>query len=166
MYVIFFLKNVFYFNIKFIFEAVNNKVFMKKIVVKYSKLSAELKKAVREKVENEDVKFFSFPYQGNLEEGFLMEGLTIEGETVNYLVILDTEKKSKYKPTEDDDDDDDDDLDDLAAVADDITGVDVDDDFKDEEVDDVDVDDADDFDDDDDDVEDVVDEEFDDEDEK
>lgn len=136
---------------------------MKKIVVKYSKLSADFKKAVREKLENEDVKFFSFPYQGNMEEGFLMEGLTIDGEAVNYLVILDTEKKTKYKPTEDDDDDDD--LDDLAAVAEDIPGVDVDDDFKDDEVDDVDVDDADDFDDEDD-VDDVADEEFDDDDEK
>jgi DNA-directed RNA polymerase subunit delta len=161
---IFFKKNVFYFNLKFIFEPVNNKVFMKKIVVKYSKLSADFKKAVREKLENEDVKFFSFPYQGNMEEGFLMEGLTIDGEAVNYLVILDTEKKTKYKPTEDDDDEDDD-LDDLAAVADDIPGVDVDDDFKDEEVDDVDVDDADDFDDDED-VDDVAEEEFDDDDDK
>lgn len=134
---------------------------MKKIVVKYSKLSADFKKAVREKVENEDVKFFSFPYQGNMEEGFLMEGLTIDGEAVNYLVILDTEKKTKYKPTEDDDDDDDDDLDDLAAVTEDIPGVD--DDFKDEEVDDVDVDDDDDFDDDDE-VDDVAEEEFDDDD--
>lgn len=121
---------------------------MKKIVVKYSKLSVELKKAIRQKLEEEDVKFFSFPYQGGMEEGFLYE---TPGDEVNYLVILDTEKKTKYKPTEDDDDEDDDDFDD--AVGEDLKGVDADDDdFKDDDVED-------DFDDDDSDDDDIADEE-------
>ena len=110
---------------------------MKKIVVKYSKLSVELKKAIRQKLEDEDVKFFNFPYQGGIEEGFLFE---TPGDEVNYLVILDTEKKSSYKPTEDDDDDDDDDdFDD--AVGEDLKGVADDDDFKDDDFDDDDIDD-------------------------
>ncbi|MGE0561370.1 MAG: hypothetical protein AB7O47_06105 [Flavobacteriales bacterium] len=105
---------------------------MKKIVVKYSKLSAELKKAIRQKLEDEDVKFFSFPYQGGIEEGFLYE---TPGDEVNYLVILDTEKKTKYKPTEDDEEEDDD-FDD-TAVGDDLKVVEADDDdFKDDDVDD------------------------------
>ena len=135
---------------------------MKKIVVKYSKLSVELKKAVRAKLEEEDVKFFNFPYQGNIEEGFLMEGLTIEGELVNYLVILDTEKKTKYKPTDDEDDEDDDDFDD-DIVEEDLKGVEDDvDDFKDDDIDDFKDDDVDTDDDmDDDDVEDVVEDDFD-----
>ncbi|MCB0381014.1 MAG: hypothetical protein KDD24_07135 [Flavobacteriales bacterium] len=121
---------------------------MKKIVVKYSKLSVELKKAIRQKLEEEDVKFFSFPYQGGMEEGFLYE---TPGDEVNYLVILDTEKKTKYKPTEDDDDEDDDDFDD--AVGEDLKGVDADDDdFKDDDVED-------DFDDDDSDDDEIADEE-------
>lgn len=124
---------------------------MKKIVVKYSKLSVELKKAIRQKLEDEDVKFFNFPYQGGIEEGFLFE---TPGDEVNYLVILDTEKKTKYKPTEDDDDEDDDDFD--EAVGEDLKGVAEDeDDFKDEEVDDIE-----DYNDDDDD--DVAEEDFDD----
>lgn len=127
---------------------------MKKIVVKYSKLSVELKKAIRQKLEEEDVKFFSFPYQGGMEEGFLYE---TPGDEVNYLVILDTEKKTKYKPTEDDDDEDDDDFDD--AVGEDLKGVDADDDdFKDDDVED-------DFDDDDSDDDDIADEEDDSDDE-
>ena len=139
---------------------------MKKIVVKYSKLSAELKKTVRQKLEDEDVKFFNFPYQGNIEEGFLMEGLTIEGEMVNYLVILDTEKKSKYKPSDDEDDDSEDDEFDDEAIEEDLKGVEVDEDeFKNDDVDD-DFDDKEDKDDkddvDDDDVEDVAEEDFDD----
>lgn len=121
---------------------------MKKIVVKYSKLSPELKKAIRQKVEEEDVKFFNFPYQGGIEEGFLFE---TPGDDVNYLVILDTEKKTKYKPSEDEDEDDFDDVEDLKGVEAD------DDDFKDE----ADDDDDEDFDDDD-----VADEEDDDDDEK
>lgn len=123
---------------------------MKKIVVKYSKLSPELKKAIRQKVEEEDVKFFNFPYQGGIEEGFLFE---TPGDDVNYLVILDTEKKTKYKPSEDEDEDEDDfdDVEDLKGVEAD------DDDFKDE----ADDDDDEDFDDDD-----VADEEDDDDDEK
>jgi len=75
---------------------------MKKIVVKYSKLSPEMRKVVRNKLENEDVSIFSFPYQGNMEEGFLLEQ-----EDVNYLVIVDEEKKSTYKPKEDDEDEED-----------------------------------------------------------
>lgn len=123
---------------------------MKKIVVKYSKLSVELKKAIKQKLEDEDVKFFNFPYQGGIEEGFLFE---TPGDEVNYLVILDTEKKSSYKPTDDDDEDEeDDDFDD--AVGEDLKGVaddeddfkddDTDDDFKDEDVDDDDIADEDD----------------------
>lgn len=139
---------------------------MKKLVVKYSKLSIELKKAVRQKLEEEDVKFFNFPYQGNIEEGFLFE---TEGDEVNYLVILDTEKKTKYKPSDDEEDEeDDDDFDDVAAIEEDLKGVEADvDEFKVDEVDDDvdDVNDADDFDDDED-VDDVADEEFDDDDEK
>jgi hypothetical protein len=138
---------------------------MKKLVIKYSKLSTELKKAVRQKLENEDVKFFNFPYQGNIEEGFLFE---TEGDEVNYLVILDTEKKTKYKPTDEDDENEDDDFDDVAAIEEDLKGVDADvDEFKVEDVDD-DIDDdkdVDDFDDDED-VDDIADEEFDDDDEK
>src|SRR3990167_11034181 len=120
---------------------------MKKLVIKYSKLSTELKKAVRQKLENEDVKFFNFPYQGNIEEGFLFE---TEGDEVNYLVILDTEKKTKYKPTDEDDENEDDDFDDVAAIEEDLKGVDADvDEFKVEDVDDDvdDVSDVDDFDD-------------------
>ena len=95
---------------------------MKKVIVKYSKLSPEMRKVVRDKLENEDVNFFSFPYQGNMEEGFLLEQ-----EEVNYLVIVDNEKKSTYKPDDDDDDDDDDmDDDDFGAV--DSKDIDVDDD--------------------------------------
>jgi hypothetical protein len=138
---------------------------MKKLVIKYSKLSTELKKAVRQKLENEDVKFFNFPYQGNIEEGFLFE---TEGDEVNYLVILDTEKKTKYKPTDKDDENEDDDFDDVAAIEEDLKGVDADvDEFKVDDVDD-DIDDdkdVDDFDDDED-VDDIADEEFDDDDEK
>lgn len=131
---------------------------MKKIVVKYSKLSVELKKAVRQKIEDDDVKFFNFPYQGAIEEGFLMEGLTVEGELVNYLVILDTEKKTKYKPTEDEEEDDD--FDD-EVDAEDLKGVVEDEDeFKDEEIDEI--DDFDDFDDKDDDDDIADDEDFDD----
>lgn len=139
---------------------------MKKLVVKYSKLSNELKKAVRQKLEHEDVKFFNFPYQGNIEEGFLFE---TEGDEVNYLVILDIDKKTKYKPSDvEDEDEDEDDFDDVAAIKEDLKGVDADiDEFKVDEVDDdVDeVNDTDDFDDDED-VDDVADEEFDDDDEK
>lgn len=94
---------------------------MKKIVVKYSKLSPELKKIVRDKLENEDVKFFSFPYQGNMEEGFLLEQ-----EEVNYLVIVDNMKKSTYTPSDDDEDDDDEMDDDFGAV--DSKDIDVEDD--------------------------------------
>lgn len=138
---------------------------MKKLVIKYSKLSTELKKAVRQKLETEDVKFFNFPYQGNIEEGFLFE---TEGDEVNYLVILDTEKKTKYKPTDEDDENEDDDFDDVSAIEEDLKGVDADvDEFKVDDVDD-DIDDdkdVDDFDDDED-VDDIADEEFDDDDEK
>lgn len=106
---------------------------MKKIVVKYSKLSVELKKAIKQKLEDEDVKFFNFPYQGGIEEGFLFE---TPGDEVNYLVILDTEKKSSYKPTDDDDEDEEDDAFD-DAVGEDLKGVtDDEDDFKDDDVDD------------------------------
>lgn len=131
---------------------------MKKIITKYSKLSTELKKVVKQKLETEDVKFFNFPYQGNIEEGFLLEG-----EEINYLVILDTEKKSKYKPTDDEDEDEEDD-DFTTAIADEIPDdVVVDDEFKVDDAEDVDEIDADveDFDDDED-IEDVAEDDFDD----
>lgn len=131
---------------------------MKKIITKYSKLSTELKKVVKQKLETEDVKFFNFPYQGNIEEGFLLEG-----EDINYLVILDTEKKSKYKPTDDEDEDEEDD-DFTAAITDEIPeDVVVDDEFKVDDAEDVDEIDADveDFDDDED-IEDVAEDDFDD----
>ncbi len=131
---------------------------MKKIITKYSKLSTELKKVVKQKLETEDVKFFNFPYQGNIEEGFLLEG-----EDINYLVILDTEKKSKYKPTDDEDEDEEDD-DFTTAIADEIPDdVVVDDEFKVDDAEDVDEIDADveDFDDDED-IEDVAEDDFDD----
>lgn len=80
---------------------------MKKVVVKYSKLSPEMRKVIRDKLENEDVNFFSFPYQGNMEEGFLLER-----EEANYLVIVDDEKKSTYK-SEDDEEEEEDDFEDV-----------------------------------------------------
>ena len=117
---------------------------MKKIVVKFSKLSPELKKIVRDKLENEDIKFFSFPYQGTLEEGFLLEQ-----EEVNYLVIIDNMKKSTYTPNDDDEDDDEDMDGDFGAV--DSKDIDVeDDDSSDDDDDSYDDSDEEDFDDDDD----------------
>lgn len=141
---------------------------MKKLVIKYSKLSVELKKAVRQKLEDEDVKFFNFPYQGNIEEGFLFE---TEGNEVSYLVILDAEKKTKYKHRDDEEvEKDNDDFDEVAIIEKDLKVADADE-FKVDEVDvDVDneVDDINDVDnfDDDGDVDDIADEEFEDNDEK
>ncbi|MCC7333280.1 MAG: hypothetical protein IT232_11815 [Flavobacteriales bacterium] len=135
---------------------------MKKIVAKYSKLPLDLKKLVKEKLENEEVKFFNFPYQGGLEEGFLLEGVKLDGEEVNYLVIVDIEKKSKFKPS--DEDDEDDEIDELEGVSEGIPDVDADDEFKDDDVEES--DDVDEFDDDDDDDDEPIDEGVDDDDDE
>lgn len=116
---------------------------MKKKVIKYSKVSPAMRKLIRQTLEDEDVKFFDFPYQGSMEEGFLMEGEE-DGEPVNFLVIVDDEKKSTYKPVDDDDDDDDDDdFDEVDEVddVDDVSGDDDDDDYDNDDDDDDDDDD-------------------------
>ena len=106
---------------------------MKKKVIKYSKVSPAMRKLIRQTLEDEDVKFFSFPYQGSMEEGFLMEGEE-DGEPVNFLVIVDDEKKSTYKPVDDDEDEDDDD--DFEDAIDEVDEVDDEDAVSDDDDDD------------------------------
>ncbi|MCB9363826.1 MAG: hypothetical protein H6587_04580 [Flavobacteriales bacterium] len=117
---------------------------MKKKVIKYSKVSPAMRKLIRQTLEDEDVKFFDFPYQGSMEEGFLMEGEE-DGEPVNFLVIVDDEKKSTYKPVDDDDDEDEDDFDDDIDEVNDVEDEDaISDDDDDEDYGDGDDDDEDD----------------------
>lgn len=77
---------------------------MTKKVTKFSKLSPVMRKLVREKIDYEDVSFFSFPYQGGTERGFLID--SIEEGGLQYLIIMDDAKPSSHREDEEEEDDD------------------------------------------------------------